>query len=169
MKPSLDEQIAWVRSMRDDHVAKVRARGDDLGEGTAMIEALLESVETLARSSTATSKPRGAYEPLNEEQIEAWREHWKNAPRFTDDAINLVEIDELDRLCNMAINMLLYAQEIDRLRAAPLSATRDSIIEECAMAVASLTDTKVTVYGWQKAACREIRALKSATPDGGGA
>lgn len=66
--------------------------------------------------STTPQKPRGAYVPLTEEQIEVWREHWRNAPRFTDDAINPEEIDELDRLCNMAVNSLLYAQEIDRLR-----------------------------------------------------
>lgn len=82
-------------------------------------------------SSISLHKPRGAYEPLTEAQIEAWREHWKNAPRFTDDAINPEEIGELDRLCNMATNCLLYAQEIDRLRSLPPSATMRSECPYC--------------------------------------
>lgn len=60
--------------------------------------------------------PQGSYEPLTREVIEVWRKHWNNAPRFTDDAVDPHEVRELNRLCDMAISSLLYAQEIERLR-----------------------------------------------------
>lgn len=53
--PSLAEQIAWTQSMRDDHVAAVRQRGDEEGPGTWMIEAILRSLQSLQSASGVES------------------------------------------------------------------------------------------------------------------
>jgi hypothetical protein len=55
-------------------------------------------------------KPRGTYEPLTEEQIERVRSVYKR--HFSDG-------ERLDTVCDMAVNCLLYGQEIDRLRSLP--------------------------------------------------
>lgn len=47
MKPNIEQQIAWVQSLHDDHVLKVQRNGDLPGEGTAMIAAVLESLKAL--------------------------------------------------------------------------------------------------------------------------
>lgn len=46
MKPSLEQQIAWVQSLHNDHVTAVQKRGDAPGEGTLMIAAILESLQS---------------------------------------------------------------------------------------------------------------------------
>lgn len=51
MKP-LEQQIEWVRQMRDDHIAGVQQRGDQPGEGTEMIESILRSLEQLKEITT---------------------------------------------------------------------------------------------------------------------
>lgn len=46
--PTLAAQIAWVQSLYDAHVDEVKKRGDEFGEGTAMIAAVLESLRRAA-------------------------------------------------------------------------------------------------------------------------
>lgn len=55
-------------------------------------------------------KPRASYVPLSRETIEAWREHLLDIEQRPDESA------EIDRLCDMAVNALLYAEEIERLR-----------------------------------------------------
>jgi hypothetical protein len=54
--------------------------------------------------------PRGAYEPLTKSQIQLCRA-WLDRRALLD--------KDMRTLCDMALNSLLYAEEIDRLRSAP--------------------------------------------------
>lgn len=67
--------------------------------------------------STTPQKPRGAYVPLTEHEIDLIR------ACLDDGTYTQQEQKDIGLLCNMAVNCLLYAQEIERLRALPVSAT----------------------------------------------
>lgn len=71
----------------------------------------------VSETAAPAHKPRGAYVPLTEEEVECIRVALLNWYGRSHDA------DIPDRLCDMAINSLLFSKEIDRLRSAP-SATR---------------------------------------------
>jgi hypothetical protein len=80
-------------------------------------------------SSERAQEPQSTYVPLTRDQIKALRGvlhkggHEKTA----------WELKQWDTLCDMAVNALLYAQEIDRLRAAnSASGARDLLLEAAA-------------------------------------
>lgn len=56
MKPSLAQQTAWVQALHDDHLLELQRKGDAPGEGTEMIEALLETLR--ASSSIVANEPQ---------------------------------------------------------------------------------------------------------------
>lgn len=103
--------------------AAIRACGNDPEKMSSFCSAQGEDLDTLyfamvnAANAPASSSlarqdsPRGAYEPLTQEQIEQLRTLWAN-PLGGDSRFSI--------LCNMAVNCLLYAEEINRLRSAPL-------------------------------------------------
>ena len=59
-------------------------------------------------------KVGGAYKPLSKEQVENLRELLLTLRSFQ----NPDAVADANRLCDMAVNALLYAEEIDRLRCA---------------------------------------------------
>jgi hypothetical protein len=68
-------------------------------------------------AESSNDKPRETYEPLTEAQIEEWRRRLK---AYTDpDHLPGRHDATMDTICDMAINSLLYGQEIDRLRNIP--------------------------------------------------
>jgi hypothetical protein len=64
-------------------------------------------------SKVKRTKPRATYVPLTEDHIECLRL----------DLSKVWEESQIDTLCDMATNSLLYAQEIQRLRDSPVSET----------------------------------------------
>lgn len=62
--------------------------------------------------------PRSSYEPLTEERIGEMRTEIKGATTnlWIESSVRNRWHGELDRLCQMAVSALLYAEEIQRLR-----------------------------------------------------
>lgn len=120
-----------------------------------------------APSSTAC-KPRGTYEPLSEAQIEELRRQAKAA--LDPDHLPGRYDKRVDALCDMAINSLLYGQEIHRLRDTT-SASRRDVLEEAAKVCEQMrpVNTDTTLRQVQRDtldnAARLIRSLRHTPPE----
>lgn len=94
--------------------------------------------------SSIEHKPRGAYVPLTEEEVEVWRrfirKEWAGMS------------GQGDTLCNMAISSLLYAQEINRLRTMPSAIERAPTDRERSIAeYAKSCPAALTPHDWRHA------------------
>lgn len=112
---------------------------------------LLKAMEFGARS-VRSSTPRSSYEPLTKAQIEHFREYGQVEEK------GMPPSKVVHLLCNMAVNCLLYAEEIQRLRDTPLSAIAPSAE---AVDIANLC---VGRAGYEGAMASEILRLSKGTP-----
>lgn len=106
----------------DKHAAFEWLRGLALDDNQPRHAAVaFQEWEKLARSSTSVSeqvagRPRGAYVPLTVAQVDSLRHDWFHGA--IGGGYRNITSDEFGTLCNMAINALLYGEEIERLRSA---------------------------------------------------
>lgn len=68
----------------------------------------------LGLKASDCSAPRGTYIPLTRHQVEEWREELLRFHEYLESGAEVT--GELNRLCDMAVNSLLYAEEIQRVR-----------------------------------------------------
>lgn len=111
------EPVLWGPEKQDYPGGPVYRMGSSTGAAGTTCEGM-RNIET---------KPQSTYVPLTREQIEDWREVLAKkygalsaAASSPDMGLRLaLARTDIDTLCDMAVNSLLYAQEIDRLRSAP--------------------------------------------------
>ena len=75
-------------------------------EAAQLIQRLLAELDTLEATPSSAVKARSTYEPLTEKQIDGYR---------------TLCVADIGKLCDMAANSLLYAEEVQRLRDGPPS------------------------------------------------
>lgn len=166
-----DQNCSWRRTHlgglnRDVSAGASHAKPDGSAAKPAeVIGAQQGAAPILTAVGTAVAQVRGAYEPLTREMIEEWREHWNNAPRYNEDSVGAHsdEMSELNKLCDMAINSLLYGEEIHRLRDKhPQSAVPDRMTSPAAEHLANQLDQEADEITCYASTIKEYRPNKSA-------
>lgn len=100
-------------------------------------------VSSPAAAAPSDDKLHGAYSPLTEHEIQVLREEM-----LSDDGFLPEGKERVARLCDMAVNALLYAQEIQRFRAMPSAgvARREEVRAAFKKTIESLENVR-DVYG----------------------
>lgn len=182
MRADMDAAVALLRAdeRAPSHEQPINAAGVETPTESCAVGSPERSGG--AAPSTTEPKPRGTYIPLTEEEIEDMRPGaaWQDG----EVAHGYTSVRKMRVLCDMAINSLLYAQEIDRLRSLPVSATRlsafpVSISEELAKWLLEFVDKQLVaiaianrteVYTAASHRRRDLAdRIRMASTDGGGA
>lgn len=143
---SISDDLKWLRWQADMSMAGDDKFANRLLGIAELIEALQRQLgEWAARSSIAASvadRPRGAYAPFTVREIDLIR------AVLDDGTYTAQEKQDIGKLCDMAINCLLYGEEIRRLRGAPPSAIGTPSREDAYRRAFVLLLAEVMASGW---------------------